>query len=132
MHRLAALALVSLVLPGCASLIRPSDAELAQLPVVRFGDAAPAGQPYILHYPAGAPLPVEARIHGSLMEQDTRSTLQVSIRKDIYTYKQWASLDGKTWCRATDLIGGHFQFVVPGEGDSRAPGVMRAEFNLKP
>ena len=42
MHRLAALALVSLVLPGCASLIRPSDAELAQLPVVRFGDAAPA------------------------------------------------------------------------------------------
>ena len=44
----------------------------------------------------------------------------------------WASLDGKTWCPATDLIGGHFQFVVPGDGDSRAPGVMRAEFNLKP
>lgn len=132
MHRLALVTLAAVLLPGCAALTRPSDAEMARLPVVRYGDAAPSGQPYILHYPAGVPLPVEARVHGTLMEQDTRSTLQVSIRKDLYTYKQWASLDGKTWCPATDLIGGHFQFVVPGDGDSRAPGVMRAEFNLKP
>ena len=117
-------------LTACAGL-PPSGDEMARLPVVRFGDAAPAGQPFILLYPAGAPLPVETRIHGSLLQDEARGLLTVRTRQDIYTYKHWASLDGKTWKAGNQVVGGQFEIAVPGEKDGRNPGSMRAEFNLK-
>ena len=129
--RLSAGTLAALTLAGCASFGKPGADELARLPVVRFGDTAPAGQPFILHYPAGAPLPVEARVHGSLLDGEARSTLTVRTRQDVYTYKQWASLDGKNWKPGNEVIGGNFEIRVPGEQDGRNPGSMRAEFNLK-
>ena len=129
--RLSAGTLAALALTGCASLVKPGADEMARLPVVRFGDTAPAGQPYILLYPAGAPLPVEARIHGSLLDGEARSTLIVRPHQDVYTYKRWASLDGKNWKPANEVIGGNFEIRVPGEQDGRNPGSMRAEFNLR-
>ena len=117
-------------LTACAG-IPPGGDEMARLPVVRFGDTPPAGQPFILLYPAGAPLPVETRIHGSLLQDEARGLLTVRTRQDIYTYKHWASLDGKTWKAGNQLLGGHFEIAVPGEKDGRNPGSMRAEFNLK-
>lgn len=129
--RLATATLATLTLAGCASFGAPSADELDRLPVVRFGDPAPAGQPFILLYPAGAPLPVEARIHGSLLEGEARSTLTVRTRQDLYTYKHWASLNGKNWKAGHDVVGGNFEIRVPGEQDGRNPGSMRAEFNLK-
>ena len=42
-------------LTACAG-IPPGGDEMARLPVVRFGDTPPADQPFILLYPAGAPL----------------------------------------------------------------------------
>ncbi len=92
--RFSAGALAALALTACANLGKPGADELARLPVVRFGEAAPAGQPFILHYPAGAPLPVEARIHGSLLQEEARGVLTVRTKQDLYTYKHWASLDG--------------------------------------
>lgn len=129
--RLATASLAALALAGCASFGAPTADELDRLPIVRFGDAAPAGQPFILFYPAGAPLPVEARVHGSLLESEARSTLTVRTRQDLYTYKHWASLDGKNWKASHDVVGGNFEIRVPGEQDGRNPGSMRAEFNLK-
>ena len=129
--RLSAATLATLALAGCASFGKPGADELARLPVVRFGEQAPAGQPYILLYPAGAPLPIEARIHGSLLDGEARSTLTVHTRQDLYTYKHWASLDGKNWKTGHDVVGGNFEIRVPGEKDGRNPGSMRAEFNLK-
>ena len=121
-------------LTACAG-IPPGGDEMARLPVVRFGDTPPAGQPagqpFILLYPAGAPLPVETRIHGSLLQEEARGMLTVRTKQDLYTYKQWASLDGKTWKAGNQLVGGHFEIAVPGEKDGRNPGSMRAEFNLK-
>lgn len=129
--RLATATLATLTLAGCASFGAPSADELDRLPIVRFGDAAPAGQPFILLYPAGTPLPVEARIHGSLLDGEAHSTLTVRTRQDLYTYKHWASLDGKNWKTGHDVVGGNFEIRVPGEKDGRNPGSMRAEFNLK-
>jgi hypothetical protein len=117
-------------LTACAGL-PPAGDEMARLPVVRYGDTPPASQPFILLYPAGAPLPVETRIHGSLLQEEARGLLTVRTKQDIYTYKHWASLDGKTWKPGHDVIGGHFEITVPGERDGRNPGSMRAEFNLK-
>lgn len=124
-------ALAALALAGCASFGQPGADELARLPVVRFGEQAPAGQPHILHYPAGVPLPVEARIHGSLLEAEARSTLNVRLTQDVYTYKQWASLDGKTWRRHGEIVTGQFEIRMPGDQNGHNPGSMRAEFNLK-
>jgi hypothetical protein len=117
-------------LTACAGL-PPAGDEMARLPVVRYGNTPPASQPFILLYPAGAPLPVETRIHGSLLQEEARGLLTVRTKQDIYTYKHWASLDGKTWKPGHDVIGGHFEITVPGERDGRNPGSMRAEFNLK-
>ena len=117
-------------LTACAGL-PPGGGEMARLPVVRFGDSAPAGQPFILLYPAGAPLPVETRIHGSLLQEEARGVLTVRTKQDVYTYKQWASLDGKTWKPGNQVVGGQFSIAVPGEKDGHNPGSMRAEFNLK-
>ncbi|HRH72872.1 MAG TPA: hypothetical protein PLM62_07255 [Zoogloea sp.] len=41
--RLSAGTLAALTLAGCASFGKPGADELARLPVVRFGDTAPAG-----------------------------------------------------------------------------------------
>ena len=117
-------------LTACAGL-PPGGDEMARLPVVRFGDSAPAGQPFILLYPAGAPLPVETRIHGSLLQEEAHGVLTVRTKQDVYTYKQWASLDGKTWKPGNQVVGGQFSIAVPGEKDGHNPGSMRAEFNLK-
>ncbi|HOB96821.1 MAG TPA: hypothetical protein PKL46_22510 [Aquabacterium sp.] len=117
-------------LTACAGL-PPGGDEMARLPVVRFGDSAPTGQSFILLYPAGAPLPVETRIHGSLLQEEARGVLTVRTKQDVYTYKQWASLDGKTWKPGNQVVGGQFSIAVPGEKDGHNPGSMRAEFNLK-
>ncbi len=123
-------ALLVASLTGCASLGAPDAASLAQVPVVRFGETAPTGD-FILYYPAGVDLPVEARIHGSLLTQEARETLKVQVKQDVYTYKQWASLDGKTWLRGDKVIGGQYEIRVPGEQNGHNPGSLRAEFNLK-
>ncbi len=117
-------------LTACAGL-PPSGEDMARLPVVRFGDTPPADQPFILLYPAGAPLPVETRIHGSLLQDEARGLLTVRTVRDLYTYKHWASFDGKTWQPSQALVGGQFEIRVPGERDGRNPGALRAEFNLK-
>jgi len=117
-------------LTACAGL-PPGGDEMARLPVVRFGDSAPTGQSFILLYPAGAPLPVETRIHGSLLQEEAHGVLTVRTKQDVYTYKQWASLDGKTWKPGNQVVGGQFSIAVPGEKDGHNPGSMRAEFNLK-
>ena len=117
-------------LTACAGL-PPGGDEMARLPVVRFGDSAPTGQSFILLYPAGAPLPVETRIHGSLLQKEAHGVLTVRTKQDVYTYKQWASLDGKTWKPGNQVVGGQFSIAVPGEKDGHNPGSMRAEFNLK-
>ena len=95
------------------------------------GQTAPAGQPFVLHYPAGAPLPVETSVSGTLLEKTDKSELQVSLKRDVYVYKHWASFDGKDWQRGDRLVGGRIGLTLPGESDGRAPGTLSAEFNLK-
>lgn len=125
------LAAVALSLGACAG-IPPSAEEMAKVPVVRYGNTAPAGNQFVLHYPAGAPLPVVASVGGSLLEKPAQATLDVAVKRDVYVYRNWVSFDGKTWQPGDSAVGGDFRITLPGEEDGKAAGSMSARFDLKP
>lgn len=120
-----------LSLGGCASLFPPKAEDLAQTPVVRFGEAAPSGKKFITYFPAGAPLPAVATVDGTLLERKVSAAMQVVLKRDVYLYRQWLSFDGKTWVNSDDAVGGKFLIELPGIKDGKNPGAMSAEFNLK-
>lgn len=129
------LTLPALLLSACASLTGPSAEDIARLPVVRYGQAAPADGNFVLLYPAGVDLPVIAKVDGSLFARTDQTTLKVRIKQDIYTYRDQVSFDGKNWSHGPGKVGGKFSFTLPGEKDGKrdgvSPGEMAAEFNLK-
>jgi hypothetical protein len=136
-RRLIALPLLStLMLGACASLTGPSSDEIARLPVVNYGQPAPATGEFVLRYPAGVDLPVNAKVLGTLLEKSDEAVLKVRVKRDVYAYKDRASFDGKTWHPSHKLVGGRFTISVPGERngrvDAQSPGELSAEFNLKP
>lgn len=122
---------IALSLSACASLAPPSNEEIAALPVISYGQPAPEGKNFVLRYPAGVALPVNTSVRGNLFEKDEAATLKPRLKKDIYVFRQWASLDGKNWVKGNELVGGNIEFRLPGEKDGRSPGVLGAEFNLK-
>lgn len=127
-----ALALAAMSLgTGCATLTPPSAQSMAQIPVVKFGDQAPADQKFVLLYPAGTPLPVVASVKGTLLDKSDEATLQVKLKHDIYVYQHWASLDGKVWSAGKNIVDGKFEIRLPGEKDGHSPGTLNAEFNQK-
>lgn len=123
------IALLTLSLGGCAQL--PAEQELAQLPIVQFGDPTPKDKPYILHFTAGKPIPSEAIIDGSLLATTAKQTLTVSLNKDIYSYKHWASFDGKHWEDARDLLKIKLELKVPGYTHPR-PGYLHLSIDVVP
>lgn len=120
-----------LTLPGCASLFPPTAQDMAKIPVVRFGENAPAAGEFVMLYPKGAALPVNASVAGSLLNEKVSVTLQPSVNRDIYQYRQWVSFDGKTWMDGRDALETAFRIDMPGVKDGRNPGGMSAVFNLK-
>jgi len=120
-----------LTLTGCAGMFPPKAEDMAQTPVVRYGEAAPTGKDFITFFPAGAPLPVVASVSGTLLEHDASTSLQVALKRDVYLYRQWVSFDGKHWIFSRDAVDGKFLINLPGVKDGKNPGSMSAEFNLK-
>ena len=113
MRRYFALMLVSgLALSGCAQL--PAEQDLAQYPVITFGDSVPEGKPYILHFVAGKPIPTAVLIDGNLLQQTAEQTLTVTLARDIYSFKKWASFDGKHWDDARKLLAIKLDVKIPG------------------
>lgn len=131
MHKSALLILPTLLLGACASLLPPSSEELAELPVVRYGNPAPADGNFVLLYPSGVELPLDTAVEGDVFEKNEQATLKPRLKRDIYVYKTWASLDGKHWQRGNELVAGRIEFRLPGETDGRAAGQLRVEFNRK-
>ncbi len=121
------IALAGLFLVGCASWMAPS----TQVPVVRFGEPAPAGKDFVLLYPAGTPLPVNAYLGGTLMSQPDKATLHVTLKRDVYVYNHLVSFDGKKWVYSHHALDDKFEFKLPGTETGSNPGAMGVEFNLK-
>lgn len=101
-------ALVLSIVVGCATL-RPAPVEsIAKLPVVRVGDPSPQNTKYVVFYPAGFAFPVKLKTSGSLFASEKQVESQVTLAKDLYLYKYWASHDGKTWKNSHELLGVQF------------------------
>ena len=118
-----------LSLSGCANLSTPSAQSLAQIPVIKFGEIA-QGE-HITLYPAGVSLPVISSVKGTLLEKTDESTLNVTLKKDVYLYKQWISFDGKNWMPGNKIVSGKVMLTLPGEKNGNEAGTLSAEFNLK-
>lgn len=133
MHRYVctAFAVSLLTLTGCASLTPPTAQSLIKTPVVRFGEHAPENQPFVLWYPAGVDIPVQASVSGTLLETADAHTLNVRLKRDVYIYQQWVSFDGKSWEQSNHVVDGKLLFSLPGELDGISPGTLSTEFNLR-
>ncbi|MDD2686715.1 MAG: hypothetical protein PHY62_11185 [Gallionella sp.] len=116
-------------LSACAGL-PPSSAEIAQAAQIRFGQPRPEGDNYVLHYPAGTPLPVSTVVDGDLFEQAGQSTLHVTLKRDIYMYREFASFDGKNWQPARSLIATNLELQIPQKNGSNA-GYLHIEMKQK-
>jgi hypothetical protein len=124
-----AAAVAVLLLSGCANMVPPSSSDIQTLPTVHFGQSAPEGKEFILHYPAGTPLPMKMLISGNLFETNEIALLNPRMKRDIYVYKRWASYDLKNWQPADQLITSKIEMHLPGENDGRNPGMLGAELN---
>ena len=116
-------------LAACAHT--PPTDRISRLPVIDYGQTTPANGEFVLRYPANQALPLQARVEGNLLNQPAESTLQVSVKRDVYVYKEWISFDGRNWSFGPKALNQEFKLEVPGQADGRSPGVMSARFDVK-
>ena len=114
--RTHSLALAALLLTGCASVTPPSIEKLAALPILEIGESAPADHEYILHIAAGKPIPFKLEVAGDAITRPSVTSTVVESRQEVYLYKRWASLDGKTWKPTHQLFKSTFSIGLDTSG----------------
>lgn len=87
----------SIVIGACATTKVPDASSISQLPVIELGQKAPLDKEYVLLLRSGESVPVTVSIAGSLLAGEKTTNMNVELVKDVYLYKEWTSLDGKTW-----------------------------------
>jgi hypothetical protein len=127
MRTLALLGFCALLLAGCAS-VQPSAEELSKLPVVQFGEPVPAGSDYILFFPADKPIPTNVSIKGSIFAREAEQRLDVTLRKGIYSYKNWVSYDRVTWRKDQEGIKTDIRVVLPSHAHPE-PGFVKIQMD---
>ncbi len=127
--RILIAAITCSVLTACAGM-PPSTAELAKVPQIQFGQPLPAGNNYVLHFPAGTPLPVSTVVDGNLFVHEGQSMLHVTLKHDVYVYRQFASFDGINWHPAHKLIETQLELQIPQKDGSNA-GMLHVKMDQK-
>ena len=122
--RILITATICAVLSACAGM-PPSAAEIAKVPQIQFGQPLPEGDNYVLHFPAGTPLPVSAVVDGNLFEHAGQATFHVTLKRDVYVYRRFASFDGQNWQSTRKLIDTHMELQIPQKDGSNA-GMLHA------
>jgi hypothetical protein len=112
---------------GCATQ-PPSAEQLSGLPVVQFGEAVPAGVDYILFFPPDMPIPVNVAVKGSIFAREAEQRLDVTLRRGIYTYRNWVSYDRVTWRNGPEVIKSDFRIMIPSYRHPE-PGVIRIQMD---
>jgi hypothetical protein len=120
--------LACLLSTGLAAASSPSYETLAKLPVVRFGDPVPATD-HILLFSAGQPITISFTIEGSLFSQPVNTELTVTPSREVFVYRDWASLDGLIWRQRSELIKSDVVVKIPGYNHP-APGVLKVRMDL--
>ena len=91
----AAGAAAMLMTGGCDAT--PWYEKLTGYPVIELGEKPPRDGNYVVHLPAGKPVPMEVRLKGNIFEKDTVQEVFATPRRDIYFYQDWMSFDMKNW-----------------------------------
>ncbi len=111
--RILALA-ASLLIAGCASWQTPSPEALGNLPVVKFGDPIPAGRDYVLFFPPDTPIATTVSIKGSIFSKEAEQSLNVTLHRGIYSYKNLMSYDRVTWLDGRKALKTYVGVQLPG------------------
>jgi len=106
----------------------PSFAELAKVPVIRFGEPVPKGD-YVLMFPADHPITISVVVEGSLFTKGANAELVVTPAREFYVFGEWASLDGVKWIPRSELIKSDILLKIPGYNHS-LPGIVRIRMDL--
>ncbi len=97
--RMMIFALLVFGLIGCGAIAPPAALVDGTMKVVQIGSDKPDTDEYVLHIPAGVKFPLRLFVHGSLLEEELELTKNISIKRDIYLYRQWTSFDGRKWLK---------------------------------
>jgi len=106
----------------------PSFADLANVPVIHFGEPVPKGD-YILMFPAGKPITISVAVEGSLFTKGANAELAVTPAREFYVFGEWASLDGVKWIPRSELIKSDVLLKIPGYNHP-LPGIVRIRMDL--
>lgn len=101
-----------LLAAGCASV--PSPETLRDLPVVRFGEPIPSGHDYVLFFPSEMPISLTTSVKGTIFAKEAEQQIHVTLRRGIYTYKNWVSYDRVNWRVGQEAIKGAIEVKLPG------------------
>ncbi len=123
------LSALTLTLTACAGL-PPSSHDVAQAPRIEIGQPIPAGDNYVLHYPAGKSLPVTTQVDGNLFEQAQQATLHVVLKHDVYVFRHFASFDGINWQPAHKLVTSNLELQIPAKEGGNA-GLLHIKMDQK-
>ncbi len=113
------------VLVGCASMNTPSSSLIDTKPVITIGSTSDVAEDHIVFIPAGTKFPIEFTVEGIVFEEAKSSKVMVSFKHNMYLYKYWASLDGKTWVKSHKLMN-----VEPSGGFDKSGGKVEVKLNF--
>jgi hypothetical protein len=101
---LFAISLLFAGISGCASINTPPASLIDTKPVVTIGDVSKVPEDHIVFIPAYRRFPIMFSVKGNVFAENTSSKVMVSFKQDMYLYKYWASLDGKSWMNSHKLL----------------------------
>ena len=127
--RILMAATTCVVLTACAGM-QPNARDLSTVPIINFGQPLPEGKDYVLHFPAGTPLPVSVLVGGSLFENDDQTTLHVTLKHEVFVYQKYTSFDGQNWKRGRELIETKLELQIPQKVGNNA-GLLQLKLDQK-
>ena len=119
------MSLLLIFLAGCASMNTPSSSLIETKPIVKIGEPNNSPEDHIIYIPANKKFAIEFSVKGSVFNEPASSKKMVSFKQDMYLYKYWASLDGKTWVNSHKLMS-----VEPSGGFDASGGKVEVKLNL--
>lgn len=126
-YLLAAILVLTVAGPLSAAAL-PTYDDVAKMPVILFGEPVPKTD-YILMFMPGQPITMTISIEGSLFSQPAATELVVTPSRTIFVFKDWASLDGKTWLPRGELIRSDVLVKIPGYNHP-LPGMLKVRMDL--
>ena len=128
-HHILIAATTCVALTACAGM-PPNAKDLSSVPIINFGQPLPEEKDYVLHFPAGTPLPVSVLVGGGLFEKDDQSTLHVTLKHEVFVYKNYASFDGQNWKLGRKLIETKLELQIPQKNGNNA-GLLQLKLDQK-